>query len=191
MYPPTGDTAVSTDERSQHLNRRTATARLQETVERRAQAAQTQATDANWREHHQIVRKGAVSAQDGEQIVVPVNMRDGALVCTGLGNPEWNYSAPHGAGRLMSRSEVKQHYTVSAYKKAMVGVFSSTIDAGTLDECPMAYKDLDEIVARIGPTARIDRHIRTVYNFKGGDDRDGRSPRRHQRPDRDRSSRRG
>ncbi|MCL2090242.1 MAG: RtcB family protein [Micrococcales bacterium] len=128
----------------------------------------------------QIVRKGAVSAREGEQIVVPINMRDGALVCTGLGNPEWNYSAPHGAGRLMSRSEVKQHYTVSAYKKAMAGVFSSTVDAGTLDECPMAYKDLDAIVSHIGPTARVDRRIRTVYNFKASADPD-RSPRRPSR----------
>ena len=129
---------------------------------------------------HQIVRKGAVSAKAGEQIVIPINMRDGALVCTGLGNSEWNYSAPHGAGRLMSRSEVKQHYTVSAYKKAMAGVFSSTVDAGTLDECPMAYKDLAEITSAITPTAQVDRRIRTVYNFKASDD-GTRSPRRSQR----------
>ncbi len=138
---------------------------------------------------HQTVRKGAVSARAGEQIVVPINMRDGALLCTGLGNPEWNYSAPHGAGRLMSRSEVRQHYTVSAYRKAMAGVFSSTVDAGTLDECPMAYKDLDEIASRIGPTARVDRRVRTVYNFKASDDPDRRSPRRHRdRPARSRRS---
>lgn len=127
---------------------------------------------------HRTVRKGAVSAQAGERIVVPVNMRDGALLCTGLGNREWNCSAPHGAGRLMSRSQVKQHYTVSAYKKAMAGVFSSTVDAGTLDECPMAYKPLEEIVAQIAPTATVDARIRTVYNFKASDSTTTRRQRR-------------
>jgi RNA-splicing ligase RtcB len=115
---------------------------------------------------HKVVRKGAVSAQADERMLIPLNMRDGALLCTGLGNPDWNWSAPHGAGRLMSRGEVAQQHTMAEYKKAMVGVFSSTVNAGTLDECPMAYKDLTDITDHIGPTARVDAHIRPVYNFK-------------------------
>jgi RNA-splicing ligase RtcB len=132
---------------------------------------------------HGVIRKGAVSAQAGERMVIPINMRDGALLCTGLGNPEWNYSAPHGAGRLLSRSEVKNHYTLSAYKKSMEGVFSSTVGAGTLDECPMAYKNLDDICSQIAPTVRVDRRIRAVYNFKAGEEpRSGQRPRSGRRP---------
>ena len=93
-------------------------------------------------------------------------MRDGALICKGLGNTEWNCSAPHGAGRLMSRSEVKNNYTLSAYKKEMNGIYSSTVNADTLDECPMAYKSMDDILSQIGPTAEVINQIKPVYNFK-------------------------
>lgn len=113
-----------------------------------------------------ILRKGAVSAQSGETLLIPINMRDGALICEGLGNPDWNTSAPHGAGRLMSRSEAKSSFTLSAYKKEMNGIFSSTVNAKTLDECPMAYKSMDDILAQIAPTAKVMKHIRPVYNFK-------------------------
>jgi len=118
---------------------------------------------------HMILRKGAVSAQSGEILLIPINMRDGALICEGLGNPDWNYSAPHGAGRLMSRGEAKSSFTLSAYKKEMSGVFSSTVNAETLDECPMAYKSMDDILAQIEPTVKVVKHIRPVYNFKAGE----------------------
>ncbi|MFP3155050.1 RtcB family protein [Lachnospiraceae bacterium ZAX-1] len=119
--------------------------------------------------NHNILRKGAVSAQKGETLLIPINMRDGSFICEGLGNPDWNFSAPHGAGRLMSRSEAKQSFTVNAYKKEMSDVFSSTVNAETLDECPMAYKSMDDILAQIEPTAQVVKHIRPVYNFKAGE----------------------
>ncbi len=115
-----------------------------------------------------ILRKGAVSAQKGEILLIPINMRDGALICRGLGNNDWNCSAPHGAGRLMSRSEVKNNYTLSAYKKEMNGIYSSTVNADTLDECPMAYKSMNDILSQIGPTAEVINQIKPVYNFKAG-----------------------
>ncbi len=115
---------------------------------------------------HKILRKGAVSAQLDETLLIPINMRDGALICRGLGNPDRNYSAPHGSGRVMSRSEVKDHVTVKTYKETMKGIFSTTVNAGTLDECPMAYKGIDEIIANITPTAEIITKIKPIYNFK-------------------------
>lgn len=116
-----------------------------------------------------ILRKGSVSAQKDEILLIPINMRDGSLICRGLGNADWNYSAPHGAGRLMSRREVKDMFTVSAYKKEMAGIYSSTINAETLDECPMAYKSLDEILSQITPTVEVINQIKPVYNFKAGE----------------------
>ena len=118
---------------------------------------------------HMVLRKGAVSAQSGETLLIPINMRDGALICFGLGNPDWNCSAPHGAGRLMSRGEAKSSFTLSAYKKEMSGVFSSTVNTETLDECPMAYKSMEDILAQIEPTARVIKRIQPVYNFKAGE----------------------
>jgi RNA-splicing ligase RtcB len=117
-----------------------------------------------------ILRKGAISAQAGERVLIPMNMRDGSLICVGKGNPDWNYSAPHGAGRLMSRSEAKQSITLSAFTKAMQGVFSSTVNRNTIDEAPFAYKPMDEIMANIGDTADIVATIKPVYNFKAGQD---------------------
>ncbi|MBR6322544.1 MAG: RtcB family protein [Lachnospiraceae bacterium] len=116
-----------------------------------------------------ILRKGACSAKEGERLIIPINMRDGSLLCSGKGNPEWNCSAPHGAGRLMSRTEAKQSFTVSEFKKQMEGIYSTTVSRETLDESPMAYKPMDEIIENIGDTVEIDRIIRPVYNFKAAE----------------------
>lgn len=117
-----------------------------------------------------ILRKGAVSATAGEKLLIPINMRDGSLICIGKGNEDWNYSAPHGAGRLMSRSEAKQSFTVSEFKKQMADVYTTSVGSATLDECPMAYKNMKDIVDNIGPTARIELVIKPIYNFKAGDE---------------------
>lgn len=117
-----------------------------------------------------ILRKGAVSAKAGEKLLIPINMRDGSLICTGKGNPDWNGSAPHGAGRLMSRSQAKQSFTVSEFKKQMDGIYTTSVNAQTLDECPMAYKSMSDIVDNIGDTAEINEVIRPIYNFKAGDE---------------------
>ena len=117
---------------------------------------------------HRILRKGAVSAREGETLLIPINMRDGSLICTGKGNEDWNFSAPHGAGRLMSRSEAKSSFTVSQYKKEMEGIYTTSVNQGTLDECPMAYKSMADIVDNISPTVEIQKVIRPIYNFKAG-----------------------
>ena len=116
-----------------------------------------------------ILRKGAVSAKKGERLLIPVNMRDGSLICVGKGNEEWNFSAPHGAGRLMSRRKAKESYTVSQFKKEMAGIFTTSVNALTLDECPMAYKRMEDIVENIGDTVEIEKVLRPVYNFKAGE----------------------
>ena len=117
-----------------------------------------------------ILRKGAVSAQAGEKLLIPINMRDGSLICTGKGNPDWNCSAPHGAGRLMSRSQAKQSFTVSEFKKQMDGIYTTSVNAQTLDECPMAYKSMEDIVDNIGDTVEINEVIKPIYNFKAGEE---------------------
>jgi RNA-splicing ligase RtcB len=117
-----------------------------------------------------VLRKGAVSAKAGEKLLIPINMRDGSLICVGKGNTDWNCSAPHGAGRLMSRSQAKQSFTLTQYKAEMDGVYSTSVSRDTLDECPMAYKTMDDIVKNIGDTAEITDVIRAVYNFKAGDE---------------------
>ncbi|MCI8891859.1 MAG: RtcB family protein [Eubacterium sp.] len=122
-----------------------------------------------------ILRKGAVSAKKDEKLLIPINMRDGSLVCTGKGNEDWNQSAPHGAGRLMSRAAAKQSFTVSEFKKQMDGIYSTSVNKETLDECPMAYKGMDDIVKNITDTAHIVKRIRPIYNFKAGEE-DGRTP---------------
>ena len=116
-----------------------------------------------------ILRKGAVSARTGEKLLIPINMRDGSLICVGKGNEDWNCSAPHGAGRLMSRSQAKQSFTLTQYKAEMDGIYSTSVSRETLDECPMAYKTIDDIVGNIGDTAEIAHVVRSVYNFKAGD----------------------
>ena len=113
-----------------------------------------------------ILRKGAVSAQKGEKLLIPINMRDGSLICIGKGNPDWNYSAPHGAGRLCSRGEAFRRFSLEEFEKQMEGIYTTTATAQTLDECPMAYKNMDDIVENIGPTADIIKVIKPIYNFK-------------------------
>jgi RNA-splicing ligase RtcB len=117
-----------------------------------------------------ILRKGAVSARKGEMLLIPINMRDGSLICVGKGNEEWNFSAPHGAGRLMSRTQAKKTWTVSEFKKQMKGIYTTSVNGSTLDECPMAYKGMEDIVKNIGDTAEIVKVIRPVYNFKAGEE---------------------
>ena len=117
-----------------------------------------------------ILRKGAVSAAAGERLLIPINMRDGSLLCRGKGNPDWNFSAPHGAGRLMSRAQARQSFTVSAFKKEMADIYTTTVGKATLDECPMAYKDMKDILDNIGPTAEVEKIIRPIYNFKAGEE---------------------
>lgn len=116
-----------------------------------------------------ILRKGAVSAKKGEPLLIPINMRDGSLICTGLGNEDWNCSAPHGAGRLMSRTEAKKTFTLSDFKKEMDGVYTTSVNSETLDECPMAYKPMEEIMAKITGTATVEGIIRPIYNFKASE----------------------
>lgn len=113
-----------------------------------------------------ILRKGAVSAQKDEKLLIPINMRDGSLICIGKGNPDWNFSAPHGAGRLMSRAEARKSLSMSEYQKEMNGIYSTSVCPGTIDESPMAYKGMDDIINNIGPTADILKVIKPVYNFK-------------------------
>ena len=116
-----------------------------------------------------ILRKGSVSAKSGERLLIPINMRDGSLICVGKGNSEWNCSAPHGAGRLMSRSTAFERLTMEEYEKPMAGIYTTCVNADTLDESPMAYKNMDEIVENIEPTAEIIAHIKPIYNFKAAE----------------------
>lgn len=116
-----------------------------------------------------ILRKGAVSARMGEKLLIPINMRDGSLICIGKGNTEWNCSAPHGAGRLMSRRTAFNALSMEEFQKEMEGVYTTCVLPETLDESPMAYKSMDEIVSQIEPTAEIVQRIRPVYNFKAAD----------------------
>ena len=115
-----------------------------------------------------ILRKGSVSAQKGERLLIPINMRDGALICIGKGNPEWNYSAPHGAGRVLSRKAAQERLNVEQFRKEMEGIYSTCVAESTLDESPMAYKGMDAILSQIGPTAEIVKRIKPIYNFKAG-----------------------
>lgn len=116
-----------------------------------------------------ILRKGAVSARAGEELLIPINMRDGSLLCVGKGNAEWNESAPHGAGRLMSRRAAKDTLSLDEYRAEMTGVYTTSVGESTLDEAPMAYKSLDAIVNNIGPTAEIVARLRPIYNFKAAE----------------------
>jgi RNA-splicing ligase RtcB len=115
-----------------------------------------------------ILRKGAVSAKAGEKLLIPMNMRDGSLLCVGKGNSDWNFSAPHGAGRLMSRSEAKASITFTEFEKSMEGIYSTSVNKSTIDESPFAYKAAEEIISNIGDTADVVKVIKPVYNFKAG-----------------------
>lgn len=116
-----------------------------------------------------IVRKGAVSAKKDEMLLIPINMRDGSIICKGRGNEDWNYSAPHGAGRLMSRSKAKEVLSVEEFENTMSGIYTTCVSQSTLDESPMAYKSIDDIINNIGDTVDIVRVIKPVYNFKASE----------------------
>jgi len=116
-----------------------------------------------------ILRKGAVSAKRGEKLLIPINMRDGSLICVGKGNDDWNRSAPHGAGRIMSRAAAFKNLSMEEYKTEMAGIFTTSVIKDTLDEAPMAYKSMESIVKNIGATADIIMRVKPVYNFKSGE----------------------
>lgn len=118
-----------------------------------------------------ILRKGAISAKTGEKVIIPINMRDGVILGTGLGNEEWNCSAPHGSGRVYRRSEVKEHHTVSEFKRAMEGIYSICINKDTLDESPFAYRRMEDMLKTVSETIKVDQVIKPVYNFKAGGER--------------------
>ena len=116
-----------------------------------------------------IIRKGAISAQKGQRVLIPINMRDGCIIGIGKGNEDWNCSAPHGAGRVMSRMLAKKTVSMDDYKKSMDGIFTTSVSEDTLDECPMAYKPMDEILKNIEPTIEVEKIIKPVYNFKASE----------------------
>ena len=113
-----------------------------------------------------ILRKGSIAAHKGEKVLIPINMRDGSVIAIGKGNPEWNYSAPHGAGRLMSRTKAKDTLSMEDYKKAMEGIYTTSVNENTLDEAPMAYKSLEDIIDVITESVDVVEVIKPVYNFK-------------------------
>ena len=117
-----------------------------------------------------ILRKGAIAAHKGERVLIPINMRDGSVIAVGKGNPEWNYSAPHGAGRIMSRGKAKETLSLEEYRASMEGIYTTSINESTLDEAPMVYKSLDDILDVINETVDIVDIIKPVYNFKAGED---------------------
>lgn len=124
----------------------------------------------NYIEHEtNIVRKGAISAKTGEKVLIPINMRDGCILGIGKGNEDWNYSAPHGAGRIMSRSKAKEMVSLEEYEKSMSGIFTTSVNVSTIDESPMAYKPIKEIVENIKDTVEIVDIIKPVYNFKASE----------------------
>ena len=115
-----------------------------------------------------ILRKGAISAKENEKVIIPINMRDGIILANGLGNIDWNLSAPHGAGRIIKRSEVKSLFTVSSYKSEMKGIYSTCIGADTLDEAPFTYRKIEDILEVIKDTVEITNLLKPIYNFKAG-----------------------
>lgn len=116
-----------------------------------------------------IIRKGSISAYEGERVLIPINMRDGSILAFGKGNAAWNYSAPHGAGRLMSRSKARENLSLEAYQKCMEGIYTTSVNYSTLDEAPMAYKPIEDILRNIQETVEVDKIIRPIYNFKAGE----------------------
>ncbi len=118
-----------------------------------------------------ILRKGAVSAQKGEKLIIPINMRDGALICIGKGNAEWNFSAPHGAGRLFSRGKAKTELSLTEFEEQMKGIYSTSVGQSTLDESPMAYKPMQSIIDNVADTVEITDIVKPLYNFKSAERR--------------------
>lgn len=124
----------------------------------------------NYIEHEtNIVRKGAISAKSGEKLLIPINMRDGCILGIGKGNEDWNYSAPHGAGRIMSRSKAKEIVSLEEYKESMNGIFTTSVNTLTIDESPMAYKSINEIMENIKDTVEVVDIIKPIYNFKASE----------------------
>ena len=115
-----------------------------------------------------MIRKGSVRANEGEVFLLPFNMKDGIAICKGKGNSDWNYSAPHGAGRIMSRAKAKETLKVKDFEKVMEGIYSTTVNRSTIDESPMAYKSKEEIIELIDPTCEIIQFLKPVINIKAG-----------------------
>ena len=113
-----------------------------------------------------ILRKGSIAAHEGERVLIPINMRDGSVLAVGKGNPEWNYSAPHGAGRIMSRTKAKESLNLEEYKKAMEGIYTTSVNENTIDEAPMAYKSLGDIIDVIRESVDVIEVLKPIYNFK-------------------------
>ena len=113
-----------------------------------------------------ILRKGAIAAHEGEKVLIPINMRDGSVLAIGKGNAEWNYSAPHGAGRVMSRTKAKNSLNMEEYKETMAGVYTTSVSEATLDEAPMAYKRLEDIIDVIQESVEVIDVMKPIYNFK-------------------------
>lgn len=120
--------------------------------------------------NERILRKGAIAAHAGEKVLIPINMRDGSVIAVGKGNPEWNYSAPHGAGRIMSRAKAKEVISIDDYKTAMEGIYTTSVNEQTIDEAPMAYKSIDDILEVIRESVDILELMKPVYNFKASDE---------------------
>lgn len=116
-----------------------------------------------------IVRKGAISAKEGETVLIPINMRDGCIIGRGKGNADWNYSAPHGAGRIMSRSKAKETVSLEEFEQSMQGIYTTSVNRSTIDESPMAYKPIEEIIENIQDTVEIAKIIKPIYNFKASE----------------------
>ena len=146
------------------LNRRTIMTRIFEAFG--LESTQVRASVHNFISQNGMIRKGAISAHFGEEVIIPLNMADGTLLGTGLGNKDWNYSAPHGAGRTMSRRKAKETFTMEEFESKMKGVYSTSVRPDTLDESPMAYKSGGDITDRIAPTVKLTDILRPVYNFK-------------------------
>ena len=113
-----------------------------------------------------IVRKGAISAKKGEKVLIPINMRDGSIIAVGKGNEDWNNSAPHGAGRLMSRGKAKETFNLEEFKESMKGIYTTSVKQSTIDEAPFVYKPMEEIINNIQDTVEIQKIIKPIYNFK-------------------------
>ena len=113
-----------------------------------------------------ILRKGAIAAHEGEKVLIPINMRDGSVLAVGKGNPDWNFSAPHGAGRIMSRTAAKELLDLDEYRREMEGIYTTSVNEATLDEAPMAYKSLEDIIDVIGESVDIIEVLKPIYNFK-------------------------
>ena len=124
----------------------------------------------NYIDESNMIRKGAISAKKGEKVLIPINMRDGSLLCVGKGNEDWNCSAPHGAGRIMSRSKARESISMESFRESMTGIYTTSVCESTIDESPMAYKSMNEIINNIKDTVDILDVLKPVYNFKAGED---------------------